>query len=136
MRLVAEIALVALAAGAIAVCLSRLPASAAPFWRRASRPEPIRPEQLIAVERLVSISEASALSVHAHLRPILVEICAQRLAARGDRLDAMTDEAGAEILGERLWELVRPGRPFPEDRHGPGIPARELAPMLGVIEQL
>jgi hypothetical protein len=136
MTLLAEIALVIVAAGTIVVCLTRLPAGYAPPWRRVVRPPPVAPQPLIDAERLVSMSSSSALTVHAHLRPVLVLIAAHRLAALGYTLDGMGDGAGTALLGTELWDLVRPGRPFPEDRHGPGIPVGELAAMLTVLERL
>jgi hypothetical protein len=48
----------------------------------------------------------------------------------------MPEAVGRELLGDRLWDIVRPGRPFPEDRHGPGVSPRELGAMLEVIRQL
>ena len=88
-------------------------------------PEPARPGQLVANERLLVMARASALQVHAYLRPILVEIATQRLVANGQALDRMSEVTGRRILGDDLWEIVRPDRPFPEDRHGPGVAARE-----------
>ena len=78
----------------------------------------------------------SAVHVHAYLRPLLVEIASRRLAARGQTLERMPDAAARELLGDRLWDIVRPDRPFPEDRHGPGVPPQELRAMLGVLERL
>ena len=136
MRLVAEIALIAAAAAVIGVCLARLPAAAAQRWSRASSPAPERPSQLVDLERLVSKSSVSVVTVHAHLRPLLVEIATRRLAARGNALERMSDPDGVALLGEALWDVVRPGRPFPVDRHGPGIPPGELGAMVAVLERL
>jgi len=44
----------------------------------------------------------------------LAEIASRRLAARGQALERMSDAAGRLVLGERLWEVVRLDRPFPE----------------------
>ena len=71
------------------------------------------------LERLVSMAGSSALQVHAYLRPLLAEIASRRLAARGQSLERMPEPPAGTLLGERLWEIVRPDRPFPEDRHGP-----------------
>lgn len=136
MRLLAEIALIVVAAGVIAACLARLPAVAAPRWPRLAHPAPARPQQLAELDTLVSTSTTSALTVHARLRPLLVEIVSRRLAARGDALDRMTDRDGVALLGEPLWEIVRPARPFPEDRSGPGITLPELEVMLVALERL
>jgi hypothetical protein len=135
MTLLAEIALLVIAAVVVAVCLARLPAAVA-SRPRTRPPPPASPQQLIELERLVSNSAASAVTAHAYLRPLLVEIASRRLPARGHSLDRMTDATGAGLLGEPLWDIVRPGRPFPEDRQAPGISPSELAAMLEVLEQL
>jgi predicted MFS family arabinose efflux permease len=135
-RLLVEIALVALAALGVAVCLAVMPEPARRPARQAEALPAPRPEQLVRLERLVIGAEASALHAHAYLRPLLAEVAARRLAARGRTLAGMSDTAGAALLGDRLWELVRPGRPFPEDRHGPGVSGPELSAMLDVLERL
>ena len=135
MRLLAEIALVVLAGIGVAACVSLLP-DARPTRRRGRvAPAPARPDQLVALERLVVTSGASAVQVHAYLRPLLVEIASRRLAARGLALDRMPPALGRELLGDRLWDIVRPDRPFPEDRQGPGVAPHELGAMLEVLEQ-
>lgn len=136
MRLLAEIVLVVLAGVVVATCVTLLP-DARPTWRRPlGGPAPARPAQLVALERLVVTSGTSAIHVHAYLRPLLVEIAAPRLAARGRTLERMPDAAARELLGDRLWDIVRPERPFPEDRHGPGVRTQELRGMLEVLERL
>ena len=136
MRLLAEIVLVALAAGAVAVCLAHLPDEASARWSRVTVAPPPRPGQLVALERLVATSASRTLTAHAYLRPVLSEIASRRLATRGYSLGQMTESVGQELLGERLWELVRPDRPFPVDRYGPGVPVHELRTMLAVLEGL
>jgi hypothetical protein len=91
---------------------------------------------LVALEGLVAGSSASALHVHAYLRPLLAEIASRRLAAHGQALERMPESDARRILGDRFWELVRPDRPFPEDRHGPGVSVRDLDAMLEVLERL
>ncbi len=135
MTLLAEIALVVVAAVAVAVSVAFVPGASA-RWRRAAVREPARPGQLVAHERLLVMARTSALQVHAYLRPILVEIATQRLVANGQALDRMSDVTGRRILGDDLWEIVRPDRPFPEHRHGPGVTAPNLEAMLDVLERL
>lgn len=132
----AEIVLVALAAIGLAVCVARLPAVPPARGRRRPAPEPPRPAQLVELERLAVTAATSAVHAHAYLRPRLAEIAAHRLAARGQALDRMPEASGAELFGDRLWDLIRPDRPFPEDRYGPGVPSQDLAAMLEVLEQL
>ena len=136
MTLLAGIALVVLAGIAVATCVTLLPASQPLRRGKAVARAQSRPQQLVALERLVTTAGPSAVSVHAYLRPLLIEIVSQRLAGRGQRLDRMPEAVGRDVLGERLWDIVRPGRPFPEDGHGPGVSPRELGAMLEVIRQL
>ncbi len=136
MRLLAEIALVVIAGVGVSVCWARLPRSASIRWRRARTADPSRPGQLVALERLVSGAASSALQVHAYLRPVLVEITSRRLAAHGQALARMPDVRGRQLLGDDLWDIVRPARPFPEDRHGPGVSPERLGAMLEVLERL
>lgn len=136
MRLLAEIGLVVLAGIVVAVCVSRLPDARPTRGRRRAAPAPARPEQLLALERLVGSAGTSAVHVHAYLRPLLVEIASRRLAARGQTLARMPEPAARELLGNRLWDLVRSDRPFPEDRRGPGVAPQELRAMLEVLERL
>jgi hypothetical protein len=136
MTLLAEIAIIVIAAVAVAVSVALLPSKSSARRHRPANPEPARPSQLVALERLLVMARVSALQVHAYLRPILVEIASQRLAARGQTLERMPEATGRRILGDDLWEIVRPGRPFPENRHGPGVAAPELEAMLEVLERL
>jgi hypothetical protein len=135
-RLAAEIAFVVLAGIGLTVCVALIPT--APTRRHRARPWPAspRPGQLVALERLVVTAGASAVQVHAYLRPRLIEITAYRLAAHGQTLDRMPADVGRELLGDRRWDIVQPGRPFPEDRNAPGIRPPEFAAMLAVLERL
>jgi len=136
MRLAVEIALVAIAAVGAAICLALVPAGPSLRPRRAPTRDSSLPQQLVELEQLVVSARASSLHLHAYLRPLLAEIAATRLTARGVTLEHIADEAAQCLLGDRLWELVRPGRPFPEDRRGPGVSAHELSGMLDTLERL
>ena len=136
MTLLAEIALIVLAGIGVATCVTLLPAARPLRRRKASAPVSPRPQQLVALEQLVTTAGASAVSAHAYLRPLLIQIVSHRLAARGQTLERMPEAAGREVLGDRLWDIVRPNRPFPEDRHGPGVRPHELGLMLEVIRRL
>ncbi|MGH2889945.1 MAG: hypothetical protein ACRDNJ_09990 [Solirubrobacteraceae bacterium] len=136
MTLLAEIALVVVAAAAAVAGVALLPRSERRARSRAVATGAARPAQLVALERLVGTAQSSPVHLHARLRPVLAEIVSRRLVARGLALERLGERAGRELLGEQLWELVRPGRPFPVDRYGPGLPARELDALLDVIERL
>jgi hypothetical protein len=134
-RLLVEIALVTVAAVGVAVCVSLLPRTR-PAHRPPAVPATARPAQLVRLERLVTTAGTSAAHTHAYLRPILVEIASRRLVARGVMLDRMEPRAGRELLGDALWDIVRPDRPFPEERDRPGVSIEELGAMVDVLERL
>jgi hypothetical protein len=135
-RLLAEIGIVVLAAIVVTACVSLLPDARPRRGRRRALSAPTRPDQLLALERLVVSAGTSPVQVHAYLRPLLVEIASRRLAGHGQSLARMPDPVARDILGGRLWDIVRPDRPFPEDRHGSGVSAQELGEMLAVLERL
>jgi hypothetical protein len=91
--------------------------------------EPSRPPEIERLERELTLASASAFDLHVRLRPTLREIATMRLATRGLRLD----DDGEDVLGEELWELVRPDRRPPTDRHAPGIGPDALR---GAVERL
>jgi hypothetical protein len=105
---------------ALSAALEREPASAP------------RPPEIERFERELTLATASAFDLHARLRPALREVAAMRLTARGLRLD----EDGEEVLGEQLWELVRPDRRPPTDRHAPGISPDALRDAIERVEAL
>ena len=102
------------------------------WWQR--RPEPrVRP--LEELEHAVEFSLGTAFDVHYRLRPHLRGIAAHRLAIRGVSLDGQHERARA-VLGEEAWDLVRPGRPEPEDRNGPGLDLSQVRRVVDVLDAL
>jgi hypothetical protein len=93
---------------------------------------PSRPPEIERLERELTMATASAFDLHARLRPTLREIATIRLATRGRRLD----DDGQELLGDELWELVRPDRRPPIDRHAPGITPEALRSAVERLEAL
>ncbi|MGZ4270836.1 MAG: hypothetical protein ACXVFN_17115 [Solirubrobacteraceae bacterium] len=93
------------------------------------------PAQALRIDRLVRAGIAHAGDVHLQLRPLLTDAVEPALARRGLALDGAEEPVRA-VLGERLWEVVRPGRPRPEDPWGPGLSRRDLARMLDDLEEL
>ena len=112
-RLLAEIGLVVLARRSWSPVAWRSCPTRARLGDAGRAPAPARPDQLVALERLVVSAGTSAVHVHAYLRPLLVEIASRRLAARGQTLERMPDAAARELLGDRLWDIVRPGPSVP-----------------------
>jgi hypothetical protein len=98
------------------------------------RPARRPPPALARIEHEVALAVAGAFDVHYRLVPRLRAVAAGLLSSRrGVSLEASPDRARA-MLGEEAWELVRPGRPAPEDRLGPGIPAHELERVVDALE--
>jgi hypothetical protein len=128
MSLALEILTLAVGAMAMVLVLPR-----APRRSRASRPpaRSIRPADLERVERSVT-ERVTASGVHVRLRPLLAEIASARLSrARG-----LTQVEARALLGEELWDLVRPDRPRPENPNGAGLSTDELERMAERLEQL
>lgn len=101
--------------------------------RRAKRPPPI--PQLVDLERLMEFASATAFDVHYRLRPRLIGIATHRLARHGVTLTGQPEQARA-MVGARAWALIRPDRPPPEQRHGPGIQSAELQQIVEEIDAL
>jgi hypothetical protein len=94
------------------------------------------PEELVRMERELVLGSADADHAHRRLLPLLRATAAARIAARhGFELDRRPDAARA-LLGDDAWELLRPDRPEPADRHGRGVPEAQIAAAIARIEAL
>ncbi len=96
---------------------------------------PARVEQLERLEREVFLAASTAFDLHFRLRPVLREIAAPRLESHGLRLDGESKRV-PEALGEELWEIVRPDREPPEDRHSPGPGLRGMRRIVERLESI
>ena len=98
------------------------PAEESSLQRALERAHPVRNQlpELARLERELYIGAARAFDLHYRVRPVLREIALASLAERGLRLDS-GDEAVREALDDEVWELVRPEREPPVDRHGGSI---------------
>jgi hypothetical protein len=105
------------------------------FDRALRRPalESLRPAELVRLEREIALSASSSFDVHFRLRPALREVAEHRLAARGVAPDG--DEA-RRLLGEELWELLRPDRPPPEDRFSRGLPVADQRRLVARLARI
>jgi hypothetical protein len=131
---------VTLAVGAIAAAeaVRRMPPPVRGHRRRRGRVErtALAPSDLRACERMLRLSSSSAGEAHHRLAPMLREIAAQRLAA-GRRIDMVRDmDAARAAVSASTWELIRPDRPAPVDRHGTGPSLAELESAIAELEQL
>jgi hypothetical protein len=80
-------------------------------------------------------SEQSEFGVDRSLRPLLVPIVAARLGRRGVDM-ALAPRRAEELLGDVLWEIVRPDRPSAAHRVGRGIAGDDLRTAIEQLEQL
>ncbi|HUZ15696.1 MAG TPA: hypothetical protein VMU72_05910 [Gaiellaceae bacterium] len=94
------------------------------------------PAQLLRMERELVLGMASAGHASHRLLPRLRTVAAARLGSRhGIELDRRPDAARA-VLGDDVWELLRPDRPEPEDRHGPGVARSRVVAVIERLEAL
>jgi hypothetical protein len=93
---------------------------------------PLRLRQIVGVLRESGQSE---FGVHQALRPLLVPIVAARLGRRGVDM-ALAPRRAQELLGDVLWEIVRPDRPSAEYDVGRGIAGDDLRTAIERLEQL
>jgi hypothetical protein len=80
-------------------------------------------------------AEQSEFGIDRSLRPLLVPIVAARLGRRGVDM-ALAPRRAEELLGDRLWEIVRPDRPPAAYRVGRGIAEDDLREAIERLEQL
>jgi hypothetical protein len=106
------------------------------------RPRPVRRvvdspplEQLRQVGRALTAAQVSEFGVDRELRPLFRPIAAMRLGRRGVDLDRHPEEARA-ILGEHLWELVRPGSFRGSNRVAGGISVAGLQSLIERLERI
>jgi hypothetical protein len=133
---VAAVVAVALVLAVRAMGLA-LPARPSAFDAALDRTHP-PPDPVGTLDRAGGVvwnATANAGDAHWRLRPVLRDIAAVELHARGIDLDRDVDGARA-LVGEEAWELIRPDRPRPDEPFAPGIPPESLARILAVLERL
>jgi hypothetical protein len=99
-----------------------------PFeYALARKPEhPGRPAELVRIEREITLGASSAGHLHNRLLPLLREAAVARLGHAFTR----------ERVGDEVWELLRPDRPEPNDRNGPGVSLRRIRGVVSTLERL
>ena len=107
-----------------------------PFERAPEKPEQPQPiAELDRIDRLVVLGAANEFDLHYRLRPLLRQVAAERLyGLHGVDLDRDPERA-RPLLGDELWEVVRPDRQVGR-RAGPGLPPAELVEHVARLEQL
>ena len=114
------------------------PTGNSPFLASLRRPslQAVRPSSLARTERELSMAGAAAFDVHFRLRPVLVELAADLLSTRrGIDLERSPERAHA-ALGDEVWEIVRPDRPEPAQRHAPGLDRVQLDRIVTALERV
>jgi hypothetical protein len=93
--------------------------------------EHTRPPDVLRIERELTLGSASAGHLHMRLLPLLREIAVARLG-----FDiARSPERARTLLGDDVWQLLRPDRPAPADRNAPGVSRRELERCIEALER-
>jgi hypothetical protein len=99
-------------------------------------PAGTRPPTLAQLENEVALGIAGTFDLHHRLRPHLRSLTADLLETRRRTSLDRDPEAARAILGEETWDLVRPGRPAPEDRLARGLSVPELRSVLESLERV
>lgn len=97
--------------------------------------DPMMPLRLRQIADDLRESEQSEFGVDRSLRPLLVPIVAARLGRRGVDM-ALAPRRAQELLGDVLWEVVRPDRPSATYRVGRGLAGDDLRTAIERLEQL
>ena len=95
-----------------------------------------QPEELLRMDRELVLGSADADHSQRRLLPLLRATAAARIAARHGFELERRPEAARALLGEDVWELLRPDRPAPEDRHASGVPRKRIAAVIERVESL
>jgi hypothetical protein len=95
-----------------------------------------RPASLSRLERELSMAGSAAFDVHFRLRPAITELATELLSSRRG-IDLARDPARAHaVVGDDVWELIRPDRPQPAERHGSGIDEAQLGRIVTALEHV
>jgi len=103
---------------------------------RPHKPTPSQTAEFLRMERELELGVVSAAHAHRRLLPLLRAAASARLASRHGIELERRPEAARAMLGDDVWELLRPDRPEPEDRHGPGVPREQVAAAIEAVESL
>jgi hypothetical protein len=98
--------------------------------------DPMRPQELVRTEREIMLGTSSAGNFHRRLLPILREAAVARLSAGHNTDLERRPHAARALLGEDVWELLRPDRPEPNDHDDPGISMSRLRDVVATLEKL
>jgi len=88
------------------------------------------------MDRELVLGSADADHAQRRLLPLLRATAAARIASRHGFQLERRPEAARALLGEEVWDLLRPDRPQPEDRHGPGVRRERIVAVIDRVESL
>jgi hypothetical protein len=94
------------------------------------------PPSLGRIEHEVALGVSGSFDLHFRLVPRLRSLADGLLTSRRGVSLAANPDAARAILGEDVWELVRPARPVPEDRLAQGAMPSELARVVDGLEAI
>ena len=132
------VALVVALLAFLAAVLAAYPSTPSPFVMSLRQPlsAATRPAALARLEREVSMAGSTEFDVHFFLRPTLIDLAGGLLSSRRG-IDLEEDPARARaVLGDDVWELVRPDRPQPFERLGTGIDPARLESVVSTLERI
>jgi hypothetical protein len=92
--------------------------------------------EFLRMQRELDLGVASAAHAHSRLLPLLRAAASARLATRHGIDLARRPDTARSLLGDDVWDLLRPDRPEPEDRLGPGVRRDEIAAAIEAVESL
>ena len=94
------------------------------------------PEALMKLDALLNGVVAGARDMHVGLRPVMRDIAVDRLhTCRGVDLDR-SPEAARALLGDLLYDIVRPDRRPTQDRGSSGVSPNVIDSMVTALEEL
>jgi hypothetical protein len=92
--------------------------------------------ELARIEREVTLGVSNAFDMYYRLRPRVRAIVESRLGdRRGIDLERQPQAAQA-ALDPQVWDLVRPDRQPPRDRHGPGLGLPKLREVMDGLDRI
>ena len=103
---------------------------------RPRKPPDSNPVELLRMERELLLGIAEADHAHRRLLPLLRAAAAARISSRHGFELERRPEAARALLGDDVWDLLRPDRPPPENRHGPGVPRGRVVAVIERVESL
>ena len=115
---------------------ARAEGSAFDAARRARADDDAPLADLARIEREDTRGDAKAYDLPDPLRPRVSAIAASRLADRRGIDLARQPEAAQAALQPVVWELVRPDRQPPRDRHGPGLGVPRLREVMEGLDRI